>query len=81
MSLERRVLETVAGNLEKKYAVTLESRLVEDLEMDSFHTIMVIAGLEDEFGLSLDEQDFTGIHRVSDIVHYLREKYPQLAGE
>ncbi|MGI6685290.1 MAG: acyl carrier protein [Bacillota bacterium] len=77
MSLEKQVINIVARNLEKSYQVTLGSKLIEDLGVDSFNTIMIMTDLEDEFSISLDERDFTGIEKVSDIVDYLRSKYPE----
>lgn len=81
ISLEKRVVDVVAGNLEKKHQVSLESSLIEDLAVDSFNTIMIMTGLEDEFSISIDERDFTGIEKVSDIVDYLRKVYPEIEGE
>lgn len=81
MSLEKRVIETVARNLEKKHEISLESRLIEELGVDSFNTIMIMTGLEDEFSISIDESDFTGIEKVSDIVEYIRKIYPEVEGE
>lgn len=80
MSLEERVIATVAANLEKKYEITPESRLREDLGVDSFNTIMILAGLEDEFSIALEESDFSGIETISDIVTRLKENYPEIAG-
>lgn len=73
MSLEKRVIELVARNLEKNHQVNLESRLIEDLGVDSFNIIMIITDLEDEFAISIDEKDFTEIEKVSDIVEHLRK--------
>jgi len=81
MSLEKRVIETIERNLEKKREVKLESRLVEDLEADSFSKLMIIAGLEDEFSVTIDEEDVGRIEKVSDIVENLRLKHPEVEEE
>lgn len=80
MTLEKRVLETVKNNLETKQAVSLNSRLTEDLQVDSFGKIMLIAGLEDEFAISIDEGDFSEIKQVIDIVEHLKRNYPEIEG-
>lgn len=80
MSLEKRVLKIVAGNLEQKLDVSLGSRLMEDLKVDSFSKIMIIAALEDEFSISIDEDDFHDIETILDIVEHLRRKYPEIEG-
>jgi len=81
MSLETRVLATVFKNLEKDLEVTLESRLIEDLEVDSLNKLMIIAGLEDEFEITINEGDFRQISTVGEIVVQLRKRYPELEGE
>lgn len=80
MNLEKRVIKTVEQNLEKKHEVSLESRLFEDLEVDSFNKIMIITGLEDEFSITIDEEDMGQINKVSDIVEHLRLKHPEIEG-
>ena len=81
MSLEERVLMTVFKNLEKNLEITLESRLLEDLGMDSLNKLMIIAGLEDEFEITINESDFKQLRTVGEIVSALRERYPELEGE
>ena len=81
MSVSERVINTVKRNIEKKYEVTAESRLVEDLVVDSFNKLMIIAGLEDEFSVTVEQDDFLDIVTVSDIVEKLLQKYPEAAGE
>lgn len=79
-ALEKRVLETVKNNLETKQEVSLKSRLVEDLQVDSFGKIMIITGLEDEFSISIDEGDFSEIKQVIDIVEHLKKNFPEIEG-
>lgn len=79
-ALEKRVLETVKNNLETKHEVSLKSRLMEDLQVDSFGKIMIISGLEDEFSISIDEGDFSEIKQVIDIVEHLKKNYPEIEG-
>ncbi len=81
MDFEKRIIETVKNNLEKKCEVNMESLLVEDLGVDSFNKVMIIAAIEDEFSIEIDEVDFAGIQKVRDIVDKLKLKYPQIAGE
>ncbi len=81
MDFEKRIIETVKNNLEKKSEVNMESLLVEDLGVDSFNKVMIIAAIEDEFSIEIDEVDFAGIQKVSDIVDKLKLKYPQIVGE
>ena len=78
MELERKVMDLIRSNIEKKYAVTLESDLRQDLEVDSFGTIMIVNAIEDEFGITVEETDIRGLVTVTDIVQLLKTKYSVL---
>jgi acyl carrier protein len=75
MELEQKVMDLIRSNIEKKYAVTLESDLRQDLEVDSFGTIMIVNAIEDEFGITVEEADIKGLVTVADIVRLLKTKY------
>ena len=78
MTLEETVISIVQNNLEKKYDISLDTSLIEDLGIDSFDKLMIINALEDEFSVTIDEEDFKDITKISDIVNKLREKYPEV---
>jgi acyl carrier protein len=80
MELEQKVLDLIRSNIEKKYAVTLESDLRQDLEVDSFGTIMIVNAIEDEFGITVEEADIKGLVTVTDIVRLLKTKYSVSTG-
>jgi acyl carrier protein len=80
MQLEQKVMDLIRSNIEKKYAVTLESDLRQDLEIDSFGTIMIVNAIEDEFGITVEEADIKGLVTVTDIVRLLKIKYSVSAG-
>lgn len=73
MKLEERIMETIADNLQKKVEVKAESRLVEDLMMDSFDGLMMISALEDEFSVTIDIQNLSEFKTVSDIITKFRQ--------
>ena len=53
--------------------VTMESNIIEDLHADSLSVMQVIMGLEDEFGISVEDDDVKELLRVKDIVAYLEQ--------
>lgn len=48
--------------------ITMESSLSEDLGADSLDAVELIMALEDEFGVSVSDEDAQNIHTVGDIV-------------
>ena len=75
MSIEEKVISIVEDNLETQCEVKLKSRLREDLGVDSLSTLMIIYELEDEFFITIEEDDSREMKSVSDIVGQLRSKY------
>ena len=53
--------------------VTMDARLVEDLEADSLDAVEVIMELEEEFNISSDDDAAQNIKTVGDIVRYIEE--------
>jgi len=74
MNLEDRIISTIQGVLEKRPEITLESRLLEDLKVDSLDLLMILSGLEDEFSISIAEDDFRDVVTVNDIAVKLRTR-------
>ncbi len=51
--------------------ITLESDIIDDLGADSLSVMQVIMALEDEFGISVEDEDVTQLRKVGNIVSYL----------
>jgi acyl carrier protein len=75
MKIEDKVISIVRSNIEEKEAVSLNSDLRKELRLDSFGTLMLINALEEGFGVSVEETDFSRVNTVADIVFLLRGKY------
>ena len=54
--------------------VTMEANIVEDLEADSLSVMQIIMELEEEFGLTVEDEDVNHLRTVGDIVNYCEEK-------
>ena len=54
--------------------VTLESSLSEDLGADSLDAVELIMALEDEFGVTVSDDDAQSIRTVGDIVALVEKK-------
>jgi len=54
--------------------ITMEANIVEDLEADSLTVMQIIMELEEEFGMTVEDEDVNKLHTVGDIVKYCEEK-------
>ena len=54
--------------------ITMEANIVEDLEADSLSVMQIIMELEEEFGLTVEDEDVNNLRTVGDIVKYCEEK-------
>lgn len=55
-------------------SVNLETSLMKDLEADSLDAVEIIMALEDEFGISIADEDAEGFKNIGDIVKYIDGK-------
>ncbi|MDY0363580.1 MAG: acyl carrier protein [Bacilli bacterium] len=51
--------------------ITLETRLSEDLGADSLDAVELVMALEDEFGISVSDDDAKDLNTVKAIVEYI----------
>ena len=52
-------------------AITMESRLVEDLKADSANVMVMIMDLEDNFGIMVEDDQIMKLKTVGDVVKYI----------
>ncbi len=53
--------------------VTRESRLVEDLKADSANVMVMIMDLEDQFGITVEDDQIMKMKTVGDVVDYIEK--------
>ncbi len=58
-------------NLDDDTEITLETSFVDDLEADSISLVELIMGLEDEYGIEIEDEDAERIKTVKDAIDYL----------
>ena len=72
-TLEQKVIKTIATKLDKKVEeINLESRLVEDLEADSLDVVELLMQLEDEYGISVSDEEAVNLNKIGDIINLLK---------
>lgn len=57
--------------------VTLDMHLREDLELDSLGALTLIMDMEDEFAISITEEEIMKFETVSDVVSAISSRLPQ----
>ena len=73
-----KVVEMIADQLSiSKDKITRQSRLFEELNADSANVMMLILDLEQEFGVSVEDDVLSNMRTVDDVVSYLEEHVGQ----
>ena len=57
-----------------KSKITLESKIVEDLGADSLDVVELLMSLEEEYGITVSDDEAGAIRTVGDIVNLLENK-------
>ncbi len=70
-----KIKKIIAKNLSiSEDKVTLESDFVNDLGADSIDLVEIYMDLEDEFNMSIPDQDLPAIKTVADLVNFIDNK-------
>ena len=68
----KKLISTQLNVAESK--ITEDSRLVEDLGADSLDTIELLMAFEEEFGISIPDQEAMNMKTIKDIVNLIDSK-------
>ncbi|MSU01488.1 acyl carrier protein [Tissierella sp. DSM 105185] len=55
-------------------SITMETSMMKDLEADSLDAVEIMMALEDEFGISVPDEDAENFKNIGDIVKYVEKK-------
>jgi acyl carrier protein len=73
--IQDRVRKILAENLSvAEDQVTMESRFQEDLDADSLDLVEAVLALEEEFGVSIPEEEMEGVKTVGQAVNLVNQK-------
>lgn len=74
-SVEEKVVAIVSEQLSiPKEDIKLESSFVDDLKADSLDVVELVMEFEDEFGVTIPDEDYEKIKTVGDAIKYIQEK-------
>ena len=72
--MQEKIIKLVAEKLNKKVEdIKLDSRLVEDLGADSLDVVELIMTFEDEFGISLPDEEVEKMKTIKDVITYIEK--------
>lgn len=60
-------------NIDDDSFITLDTDLMEDLNADSLDAVEIIMDIEDEFDITVEEEDVEQIRTISDLINYIEE--------
>ncbi len=73
--MEEKIIKLIAEATKiEESKISLETNLVDDLNLDSLDIVELMMKMEDEFGIEIPEEDAEGLKTVKDIVTYLANK-------
>lgn len=74
-TVEEKVTAIVSEQLNiPKEDIKLESTFVDDLKADSLDVVELVMEFEDEFGITIPDEDYDKIKTVGDAIKYIQEK-------
>ncbi|MEX0717285.1 MAG: acyl carrier protein [Planctomycetaceae bacterium] len=75
MSVEEKVISIVSEQLGvPKEEVARESSFVDDLKADSLDVVELVMEFEDEFEITIPDDDYEKIRTVGDAIEYINQK-------
>lgn len=75
MSVEDKVIGIVSEQLGvPKEEVTKESSFIDDLKADSLDVVELVMEFEDEFEVTIPDEDYEKIRTVGDAINYIEEQ-------
>ena len=73
--LFEKVKNIIAEQLDAEVSeITMETSMMKDLDADSLDAVEIMMALEDEFGITIPDEDAEGFKNIGDIVTYLETK-------
>lgn len=60
-------------NIDDDSILSMDTNLIDDLNADSLDAFDIIVEIEEEFNITVDEDDVENIKTIGDIINYLEE--------
>ncbi len=72
-SLQAELIDSVRAiaRIPSDIAIASDSRLVEDLGIDSLDLVSIVLNTQERYGIAIDEDEVARMHSVADLVTYV----------
>lgn len=73
--MQKEIIQIIATQLGKKVDdIKLESKLIQDLGADSLDIVELLMKLEDEYGITIPDQDAANLVTIGDVVKFMESQ-------
>ncbi len=69
------IKKIIVENIDDNNTIENNTNLKKNLNFDSFDVLMIMNAIDDEFSISLEDDDFQEINTPEEIVKLLKKKY------
>lgn len=70
-----KIISIIKSNIRNDAEVNEATNMRKDLEIDSFDVLMIMNAIDDEYAISIEEEDFQKVNTPKEIVNLLVSKY------
>jgi len=75
MDTIEKIIAIIGKNIKTEALIQEDTDLRKELGIDSFDGLMIMNEIDDEYSISIDEDDFKSVNTPREIVTLLKEKY------
>lgn len=73
--MQEKIIKMIASKLGKKVEdINLNSKLIEDLGADSLDIVELLMMLEDEYGITIPDEDAMKLSTIGDIIEFMNKQ-------
>jgi len=73
MTIEERIKEVISNQIGVDPSeVVPEAKFTDDLGADSLSVVELVMAIEEEFGIEISDENAEKLHRVGDVIRYLK---------
>ncbi len=75
MKIIEKIKRIIKENIETDVAIEGSTDMRKDLDLDSFDVLMIMNEIDEEYSITLEEEDFQEVNTPQEIASLLEKKY------